>query len=268
MRSGDHRAATEVRYRGRTVRLKWRKLRRFADDPPFARRNLRAGLAVGASLEVDIRALACGRFVCLHNPLLEHETTGQGPVNQVDAAAVSRLQMRASGEPPLLLDELVQIMRTGPTHPSALVQLDLYGEIDTAAERAFAAALRGVAQGFVLGAYDWHVVTRVGGSVSGLALGYDPTEEVEHSGADVLRIVREKAPEADWIYLRRDFVRASYERGDRLVARLRVSGHRVDCWTIDHGTPDDTGDLVAAVMAGCDQVTTNTAAVWANIKGP
>ena len=160
MRSGDRMAATEARYRGRTVRLKWRKLRRFADDPPFARRNLRAGLASGASLEVDIRALACGRFVCLHGPLLEHETTGQGPVAQVDAAAVSRLQMRAGGEPPLLLDELVQIMRTGPTHPSALVQLDLYGGIDTVAERAFTAALRGAARGFILGAYDWDVVSR------------------------------------------------------------------------------------------------------------
>ncbi len=266
MRSGNRTAATEARHGGRTVRLKWHKLRRFADDPPFARRNLRAGLAAGASLEVDIRALACGRFVCLHDSLLEHETTGQGPVAQVDAAAVSRLQMRASGEPPLLLDELVQIMRTGPTHPSALVHLDLFGEIDTAAERAFAAALRGVAQGFVLGAHDWDVVTRVGGSVSGLALGYDPTEDAERSGADVLRIVRQNAPEADWICLRRDMVRASFEQGDRLVARLRLSGHRVDCWTIDHGTPEDTADFAAAVTAGCDQVTTNTAAVWANSK--
>jgi glycerophosphoryl diester phosphodiesterase len=174
--------------------------------------------------------------------------------------------MRASSEPPLLLDELVQIMRTGPTHPSALVQLDLYGEIDTAAEKAFAVALRGVAQGFILSGYDWDVVSRVGSSVAGLTLGYDPTEDAERSGANVLRIVREKAPGAAWIYLRRDLVRASYERGDRIVARLRVFGHQVDCWTIDHGTPGHTADFVAAVMAGCDQVTTNTAAVWANPK--
>ncbi len=266
MRSGDRTAATEARYGDRTVRLKWHKLRRFADDPPFARRNLRAGLAAGASLEVDIRALACGRFVCLRAPLLENETTGQGPVARADAAAVSRLQMRATGEPPLLLDELVRIIRTVPTHPSALVQLDLKGEIDTAAERAFAAALPGVARGFVLSAFDWDVVTRVGGGVSGLALGYDPTLAAEHSGADVLRIVREKAPEADWIYLRRDLVRAAYDQGDRLVAELRLSGHRVDCWTIDHGTPDDDADFVTAVKAGCDQITTNTAAAWAASK--
>jgi hypothetical protein len=50
------------------------------------------------------------------------------------------------------------------------------------------------------------------------------------------------------------------------ISRLRVSGHQVDCWTIDHGTPHDAGDFVAAVMADCNQVTTNTAAVWANSK--
>ena len=264
MQSGDRTDFTEARCGDRKVRLKWHELRRFADDPPFKRRNLRAGLAMGASLEVDIRALACGQFVCLHDPILENETTGKGPVAQADAASVSRLQVRASHEPPLLLDELVKIIRTEPIHPSALLQLDLQGEVDTAAERAFAATLQGGAQGFVLSAYDWDMVTRLGGGVSGLALGYDPTEDVELGDAGVLRIVREKAPEADWIYLRRDFVRASYERGDQLVARLRGSGHQVDCWTIDHGTPDDAADLVAAMMAGCDQVTTNTAAVWAN----
>lgn len=264
MQSGDGAAFTGARCGDRKIRLKWHELRCFADDPPFNRRNLRIGLAMGASLEVDIRALACGQFVCLHDPILDNETTGKGPVAQADAASVLCLQIRASHEPPLLLDELVKIVRTGPAHPSALLQLDLKGEVDTAAAGAFAATLQGGAQGFVLSAYDWDMVTRVGGGVSGLALGYDPTEDVEPGDADVLRLVREKAPEADWIYLRRDFVCASNERGNQLVARLRGSGHQVDCWTIDHGTPDDATDLVAAMMAGCDQVTTNTAAVWAN----
>jgi hypothetical protein len=39
------------------VRLKWHKLRRHPDDPPFGRANLRAGLAAGASLEIDLRRL-------------------------------------------------------------------------------------------------------------------------------------------------------------------------------------------------------------------
>ena len=266
LRPGDDMAAIEARCEGRTVRLKWRKLRRRAYDPPFARGNLRDGLAAGASLEVDIRALACGRFVCLHDADLGRETNGTGAVADMDAATVSRLRMLAGGEPVLLLDELVHMVLAGPTHPSALVQLDLYGAVDTEAERAFAASLRGVAQSFLLGAYDWDAVARLGASVPGLLLGYDPTEEAMNNGADVSRIVQERTPEADWIFLRRDIVRKSCERGDGLVDRLHASGHRVDCWTIDHGTPDATDDFLAAVIAGCDQITTNTAQAWADSK--
>ena len=263
---GDCTVATDVHRGHRTVRLKWRKLKRLPDDPPFSRRNLREGLAAGASLEVDIRAVACGRFVCLHDADLEHETTGKGAVANMDAASVSRLWMLAGGEPVLLLDELVQIVRAGPTHPSALVQLDLSGEVDADAEQAFTAALRGVTKGFLLSAYDWDAVVRIGASVPGLLLGFDPTEEAMNNDADVSRIVQERAPEANWIYLHRDIVRKSYERGDGLVDRLHASGHRVDCWTIDHGTPDATEDFIAAVHAGCDQITTNTAQAWATAR--
>lgn len=266
--SGDRKAATEARCEGRTVRLKWHMLRRFADDPPFARGNLRDGLAAGASLEVDIRALACGHFVCLHDADLDRETTGTGAVADMDAATVSRLRMRKGGEPVLLLDEIVRMVRAGSTHPSAQVQLDLFGKVDTAAGQAFAASLRGVARGFLLNANDWDTVVRLGASVPGLLLGYDPTraEGTMNNVTDVFRAVHGRAPEADWIYLRRDIVRESYERGDGLVDRLHASGHLVDCWTIDQGTADATDDFLAAVNAGCDQITTNTAHAWADSK--
>ena len=59
---------------------------------------------------------------------------------------------------------------------------------------------------------------------------------------------------------------ASEDRGDGLVAELRERGHRVDCWTIDHGAPDAATDLVAAITAGCSQITTNTAFAWIAAK--
>lgn len=121
-------APTDLLWRGRKLRLKWHKLRRQAADPPFARRNLRAGLAAGASLEVDIRRLACGRFVCLHDDRLESETSGHGPVAAIDALAVGRLEMRG-GEPPLLLDELAATLGAAPAG-SARVQLDLRASAD------------------------------------------------------------------------------------------------------------------------------------------
>lgn len=265
-------AATEIKHAGRVVRLKWHKLRQCAEDPPFSRRNLRAGLAAGASLEVDIRPLACGRFVCLHDAQLEHESTGRGPVAAVDAAAIARLRMReAPSERPLLLDELVDIVGGAPTDPRARVQLDLCvtaEEIDTAAARGFTRALHGLAERFILGGYDWEAVTRLGKEVVGLALGYDPTEAAgAFGGADVLRLVQETAPEADTIYLHRKLVRSSRQREDGLVERLRERGHRVDCWTIDHGTPGAAEDLQTAIDAGCDEITTNTPRAWAAAVG-
>lgn len=261
-------APIEIRHADRTVRLKWHKLRQCPEDPPFSRRNLRAGLAAGASLEVDVRPLACGRFVCLHDAQLEHESTGRGPVAAIDAATVTRLKMReAPGERPLLLDELVDILDRTPADPRARVQLDLgvtAEEIDAAAVAGFARALHGFAGRFILSGYDWDAVTRLGGDVVGLALGYDPTEAVgAFGGSDVLRLVQEMAPEADTIYLHRKLVRSSQQRDDGLIDRLRERGHRVDCWTIDHGLPGAVEDLQTAIAAGCDEITTNSPRAWA-----
>jgi glycerophosphoryl diester phosphodiesterase len=248
------------------VRLKWHKLRRKPDDPPFARANLCVGLGAGASLEVDLRRLACGRLVCLHDADLAGETTGHGPVAGIDARAIAALEMRhAPGEKPLFLDELANAVREGAWR-EALVQLDLKagaGEIDAASSTFLAAALDGIAKHFILSGCDWDAVTCLGGSVAGLALGYDPSEDVARDPVEVVRDVRTRAPEADTIYLHRDLVRAAHERGDPLVVRLHEHGHRVDCWTIDHGSAAARADLRAAIAAGCDQITTNSAEQWA-----
>jgi glycerophosphoryl diester phosphodiesterase len=248
---------------GRTVRLKWHKLRRHPDDPPFGRANLRAGLAAGASLEVDLRRLACGRMVCLHDALLEGETTGCGPVGGIDAGAIGELRMQGASEPPLLLDELVDTLRRGCA-PETLIQLDLKAtaaEIDEVSRGFLVAALEGVAAHFILSGCGWDAVTRLGGAVPGLALGYDPGDDLV-PGGDVYALVRERAPRADTIYLHRGLVRAAQERGDPVVARLQAHGHKVDCWTIDCGMAEATADLRAALAAGCDQITTNSPAAW------
>jgi glycerophosphoryl diester phosphodiesterase len=255
---------------GRTVRLKWHKLRRRPEDPPFARANLRAGLAAGASIEVDLRRLACGRFVCLHDAELERETTGAGPVAALDAAAIGELEMRgAPGERPLLLEELAEAVRAGPCAPDTRVQLDLKdtaAQLDGASRAALVAALEGIAGHFILSGCDWDAVKRLGGDLPGLALGYDPYDDAGDDPADAARAIRERAHEADTIYLHRELVRAAHEQGHPLVARLRAQGHRVDCWTIDHGDPSAVGDLRIAIAAGCDQITTNSAATWAAAK--
>ena len=63
---------------GRPIALKWHCLRRSRTDPAFSRANLRAGLAAGAVVEVDLAATADGDLVCLHDLMLDRETTGRG----------------------------------------------------------------------------------------------------------------------------------------------------------------------------------------------
>jgi glycerophosphoryl diester phosphodiesterase len=254
-----------LRHGGRTVRLKWHKLRQRPQDPPFARANLRTGLAAGASLEVDLRRLACGRFACLHDAELESETTGEGQVAAIDAKAIAGLEMRdAPGERPLLLEELAEAVRAGPCGTDTLVQLDLKdADLDDGSRAVLAATLEGIAGRFILSGCDWDAVRRLGGEVSGLALGYDPCDDAGNDPAEAMRAIRETARDADTIYLHRELVRAAHERGDPLVARLRAQGHRIDCWTIDYGDSAALADLHLAIAQGCDQITTNSAAAWA-----
>lgn len=270
MQNDIDRAPTDLIRGDRTVRLKWHKLRVRPGDPPFARRNLRLGLAAGASLEVDIRPLACGRFVCLHDARLEDETTGAGLVANTGAAAIMQYEMiGAPGERPLLLDELAEIMRNTPIAAAALVQLDLRAtaaDINGAAVTAFAAAVEGVADRLIVSGYHWDAVTRLAGDIAGMSRGYDPLKDLDAAGnagaADIAGFVHGRAPEADTVYLYRKLVSAAEKSGDKLVARLRDYGHRVDCWTLDHGDVDAADDLATAINAGCDQITTNTPLAW------
>lgn len=265
MPATDAEAPIELRTPQGTIRLKWHKLRRLLEDAPFDRRNLAVGLAAGASLEVDLQPLACGRFVCLHDAELESETTGAGPVSGIDADAVKRLRMREGGAPPLLLDELVDLVRAGPTHPATRVQLDLQPSatvMDSARVAGFEAALRGRGGAFVLSGYDWDAVSRVGGGVAGLALGYDPSRRVRDGVDDVISFVRDHAPSAEVLYLHFAIIHRSQQQGDGLVRRLADLGYRIDCWTLDHGRTDATENLRSAIAAGCHEVTTNTPRAW------
>lgn len=271
MTGAPERAPVAVATAQGSIRLKWHKLRRRLEDPPFDRRNLALGLAAGAELEVDLQPLACGRFVCLHDADLGSETDGEGPVASADADAVGRLRMREGGAPPMLLEELAEQVRSAAVHPAARVQLDLRptaAPLVGARRELFEAALRGLGERFVLSGYDWHAVCRLGGGVPGLALGWDPSQRVQAGADDGAALVREAAPGAHTLYLHRAIVRRSHARGDGLVRRLADRGHRVDCWTLDRGRTGAEESLAAAVAAGCHQVTTNTPLAWAGASPP
>ena len=246
-----------ARHDGRSIRLKWHKLRRQADDPPYDRANLAAGIAVGATMEVDLRLMADGGFAILHDAALDEDTTSRGLVRDIDSDGLSRIRMK-SGGPPLSLDELARMQREGPR-----LHLDLK---ETAAAitpwvaARFATVMEPVAERFILSGQDAEAVKRL--AVPGLALGYDPMLNWRDQGLDrFLDEAMDAMPGMAMCYLSKRLVTACAARGLDPIAPLHAAGIEVDVWTID----ENDENLAAALALGADQITTNAPAALAAI---
>lgn len=263
-------------HQGRPVMLKWHKLRQAAGQPAFDPDNLRTGLALGASLEVDIRALADRAWVCLHDERLDQETDGSGPVSGIDSAAVARLRVAGGCHaPPLLADIARRAAEAGPT--GACLQLDLKQPAERLSNPLIATLAESIAPIVpvcLLSGYDWRLLTRVGAAIPGLRLGFDPYElaqdymlDTAAEFADFTHAVLKLATGAAAFYLHHRFVSAALAAGVNPIEILQTDGAMIDVWTLDPTTPDIASILHRVIEAGADQVTTNDpiamAQLWA-----
>ena len=260
-----------LRRDGRSIRLKWHRLRRTKGDVDFTMHRLREGLAAGASMEIDLRRHAESGFVCLHDAVLESETNGSGPIFDATVADLRSLRMRSprgglSDEPLLLLEDLVAAIAAGH-HPDAIVQFDLkewQADLDDATVAAFMRLVRPVAKSIVLSGDDWSAVKLLGAQIEGLRLGYDPSDlpEAQHletrdDFAGFARFTLNTAPQAVIIYLEYHLVLRSLAAGFDIVAALQEAGREIDAWTFDLKSPRSTGELAALIASGIDQLSSN-----------
>lgn len=254
---------------GRRITLKWHCLRRRREDPAFSRPNLRAALAAGAVVEVDLAATADGDFVCLHDLTLIRETTGWGPVAAQPSAAVLALRQRdPAGRPTddcvLGLDAIVETLRWNPPAgpPDGRIQLDLkepLAGITPKVCRRFAAALGDLGGWFTLSGPSWPAVERLAAGVPGLATGFDPEDAIAAGMAPhhVPDHLLETAPSARIFYLDHRVVLDCLAEGLSPIAPLRGAGKLVDCWALDADHDQVVDKLAALIAAGADQITTN-----------
>jgi glycerophosphoryl diester phosphodiesterase len=254
------------------VRLKWHKLRRRASDPPFQRANLEAGLRASAALEVDLQATADGHFVCLHDPTLEGETTGAGPVAQATRAEIAGLRQLGNdgsvlASRPLFLDELAAAVALHAVAPRGRVQLDLKEQLaglsPTAVER-FAATLEATAGAFTLSGCDAAAVDVLRAATPGLRTGFDPLDFYDPdlpADAEAFRKLAARtlaeAPGVAIYYLEADLILAGLDAGVNLVELVGRDTVEVDAWTVDPDRPDVAEVLRRLLDAGCHQITTN-----------
>jgi glycerophosphoryl diester phosphodiesterase len=271
----DEPQGVSIAFEGRRILLKWHKLRRYRTDPPFSLANLGAGLAAGASLEIDIRVLADGSWVCLHDDVLDRETDGHGPVCAVDAASIRKLRLAgAEYAPPLLADAAREIAAAPATH--ACLQLDLKERreaLSPAAVESFARTIGPVAGTCLLSGTDWEAVRQLGAAIPSLRLGFDPLRLAEgrdlagaESMAALVEEVAATAPEAAAFYLNHRFVMRALAIGIDPVKRLKRDGALIDIWTLDPTTPEIDAVLAAILAAGADQITTNDPVAMARLS--
>ncbi|WP_192361387.1 glycerophosphodiester phosphodiesterase [Mesorhizobium mediterraneum] len=253
------------------IRLKWHKLRTRLGEAPFKRSNLALGWQLGASLEVDILAIADGRLAVLHDPTLGPSTTGRGRVSQIPISSMDGLFHRDSNgipdpdAPVLSLAELLAPLRALPKAPSANLQLDLklldgriLSDIAIADARA---AVAGLAEGIIIGSHHLDDARRLAAAIPGARLGYDPMLAVSRQPGlrdpeRLLRHVERRMAGMTLAYLRFDAIVAAEKQGFPLVARLLDLGIETDAWTVNPRRETRDATLCTLAEAKVRQITT------------
>jgi len=257
---------------GHQTMLKWHRGHKQAGDISFTPERIAQGMALGASVEVDLLCHSDGGFAVLHDETLDRATTGQGPVALASAATLRGLSLRnADGAPThhrvMLLEELGHLLATQPCGAGAVLQLDLKETADRIGPReiaAFKAAIEPVAQHVILSCGDAKAVTLLADAVDDLPVGYDPC----HDGA-IERLLAsrdfdgfvENAVNAiantQMIYLEYRLILAADDMGFDLVGAFHALGKRVDAYTIKPADAAARAVVNRLLALRCDQITTD-----------
>jgi glycerophosphoryl diester phosphodiesterase len=252
--------------------LKWHRARRTKSDPVFTGRRILEGMAVGASVEVDLVIHADKGMAVLHNLEISKETTGSGMVDTRTAAELRALNLRDNAGAPIadkvmLLEDLAQLLAQGDVHADALLQLDYKQDatvLDAVTVANFAAAVGPVAPNMILSSGDAASVALLTDATPGLKIGYDPchdgalerlAETHDYSGfvADAVAA----SPKAEMIYLEYRLVLAAAEDGFDIVAAFHANNRRIDAYTIQLADTEGLANIERLLTLKVDQITTD-----------
>ncbi len=289
-------------YNGRKVLLKYhRLLSGVHPHPPNSVAALRRVLVDGAEVvEFDIGLTQDEKFVLIHDPTLERETSGRGPLRQVTEAQFKALRLRDSNEPAATLTDVVDILRD--MNRPLKIQVDLKEaapishEVATLLLRTIAPARENPRISVVVGCMgDWNLrlLRRLDPElVVGLDFGYyldAPVEDLvrlpmrinaygyldDHPLGyrrllsarayleDRMEVLLNLVPGAGEFYVRKEFLLRALADGVNPIAFIhdRRPGALVDVWTLYAHEPNLERVLLAALGAGADQISSPTSAL-------
>ena len=252
-------------YKGRRVLLKCHRLLDGSHrHPPNALSALRRVLTDGAeAIEFDVRLTRDDVFVLVHDPTLEGETTGSGPVRRVTSGEFAALRLRDADEPPATLVEVVNVLRDH-NHP-VKVQVDLVEEASLSSHVAKAlvdqlAPLRASPHvRVVVGCEAAEKLLALRRLDPGLRVGLDVEAPVDAPAAEVSRRLRFVEDVSEY-YMPKAFVLQAVARGFNPIEYVHKQkpGALVDVWTLYADEPDIARTIATVLEAGADQITTPT----------
>jgi glycerophosphoryl diester phosphodiesterase len=258
---------------GHRTYFKWHRGRRRISDPVFTGRRILEGMALGASVEVDLVVHGENGCAVLHDHLdISRETTGSGPAAALGAAQIRSLHLRDNEGKPIadrvmLLEDLCALLVATPPHPGALLQLDFkekQGPFAPATIEAFARSVGPVAGNMILSSGEADTVQVLTEATPGLHVGYDPC----HDGAiKRLRQSRDFAgfvadaiaasPRAEMIYLAYPLVLDAADAGFDIIAAFHAEQRRVDTYTLRDAGRSNHIAAERLLALKTDQITTD-----------
>ena len=261
-----------IERQGHRTWLKWHRAKRKASDPVFTGERILEGMALGASVEVDLVVHGDRGYAVLHDLTVERETTGTGVVAELSAAQLRSFYLRgedgiALQQHVMLLEDLCGLLAAGFVHADALLQLDYKEDwkvLDAAAIATFKNAVGPVARHMILSSGDAEAVRLLTDGVDGLKIGYDPC----HDGAlerlaqtrDFVGFVRdavEASPKAEMIYLYYGLVLEADRLGFDIVEAFHAEGRRIDAYTIKVADGVSRPMVERLLELKVDQITTD-----------
>ncbi|HEX7022117.1 MAG TPA: glycerophosphodiester phosphodiesterase family protein [Trueperaceae bacterium] len=251
------------------------------------------------ALEFDAGLLADGNYALLHDDRLERETSGFGPLRRAAATDLARLRLRDADETPATLTEVTARLSRHQGHLKVQVDLKEAEPLSTAAASSLLDALapllaatnlrvvvgcladwnlrflRRLAPDLPLGfdpAFHLHaptpgmrmpLPTRVNayGYADDHPLGFRRLMPIARYLEDRLDSLMQQVPGTVEVYLHKGFVTRALADGFDPIAFVHQHhpGILVDVWTLNDGDDNLQQDLPAALGAGADQLTTDTA---------
>lgn len=260
-------------HQGRTIRLKWHRLRRRMSDPLFSAEIMAEGFGLGASMELDLRVRRDGGFVVLHDERLEGETTGQGLVADFALNELKPLTFK-DGRPLIFSEDLAAMLQKA--NPEALLQFDMKDDLEAIGSNGLShltALFSNTPAPVIVSGASLELIEEVGVRLPNLLRGIDPTDKLvdiyreQGLGAVEKGLLADlRGPtEPNTVYLAWDMVLEASRLGLDMIALCHAEGKLVDAWTYTLQDPakgfsdEEWGQFSALMALRPDQVSTDEA---------